>query len=102
MARGFIERQQPYLTGCDRLWWLHRLDIIDKHRKLSLLEHGPPETVFLTTNPSTGAGDLYMVPNYWIEEPSGAPRLSVVVLLEEMLRCATLVVDAAKEEFFTT
>jgi hypothetical protein len=102
MARGFIERQQPYLTGCDRLWWLHRLDIIDKHRKLSLLEHGPPEAVFLTTNPSTGAGDWYMVPNYWIEEPSGAPRLSVVILLEEMLSCATLVVDAAKEEFFTT
>lgn len=95
-ARDFIERQQSYRGGRSILWWLHRLDVIDKHRRLSILEHGPPESVFMETDASSGRGDWYMLPNYWIEEASAVPRRSVVVLLQEMRSCVTEILDAAK------
>ncbi len=98
-ARAFIESQCPYKGGCDVLWWLHRIDIIDKHRKLSLLEHGPPISVFVKGRHS-GRGAWYMTPNYWLEQDSGAPRQSVVDLIQEMRESVKGILDSASATFF--
>lgn len=100
-AQKFMKSVQPYATGCQALWWLHRLDIIDKHRKLSILQHGPPQSVLIPPADGEGPGDWYMVPTYWIEEETGAPRQSVVDLLREMRDCVTGVLNRAAVELLS-
>lgn len=100
-AQGFIKSVQSYATGCQALWWLHRLDIIDKHRKLSILQHGPPQSVLIPPADGEGPGDWYMLPTYWIEEETGAPRQSVVDLLHEMRDRVTAVLDRAAVELLS-
>jgi hypothetical protein len=100
-AQAFIKSVQPYASGCHVLWWLHQLDVIDKHRRLSILQHGPPQLVLIPPANGEGPGDWYMLPTYWIEEETGAPRQSVVELLQEMRGCVIATLDRASAELFS-
>jgi len=100
-ARAFLRSVRPYKGGCDMLWWLHKIDIIDKHRKLNLLEHAPPSSVFVRDKRS-GQSTWYMEANYWLEQRSGAPRVPVVDLIKDMRKCVGDILSGAQAEFFSS
>ena len=99
-AWEFIASLEPFKCGDDLLWWLHSIDRIDKHRRLSVIQHGPPVNHWIKDDEAPGGRAIYLLPTYWLEESSGAPRRSVVELLLEMRERVADVLQKAEMQLF--